>query len=371
MGIYDRDYVRDQRAGAGAPGRERGTLARRARGFSFTTWLIAINIAVAIIRLALGSFGHPVHVQTELTVDPATITQLRESQDYFVSWAPPNTTNPGRTSGTLLYRTLFDVASDGSIRPVGKADYKVMDPLERFGHFSTATGFARLEVWRLVTFQFLHAGFMHLLFNMFGLWVFGRIVEEQLGGKRYLAFYLTCGIFGGLLYLVLNLAGVLGLRLPGALNVQITTSLVGASAGVFGVLMACAYIAPKTIVQLIFPPIPIQMRYLVYGFFALSVWNLVIGSKNQGGEAAHVGGALAGYFFIRRAYLLNDFFEVFRRSSKPRKSPKPSRARTHASDAEIDTILDKISRDGIAGLSDEERKRLAEHSKSERQDRSH
>lgn len=159
--------------------------------------------------------------------------------------------------------------------------------------------------------------------------------------------------------------------LAGALNVQITTSLVGASAGVFGVLMACAYIAPKTIVQLIFPPIPIQMRYLVYGFFALSVWNLVIGSKNQGGEAAHVGGALAGYFFIRRAYLLNDFFEVFRRSTKPRQGTKRHRAGVRNSDAEIDSILDKISRDGIAGLSDEERKRLAEHSKSERQDRSH
>ena len=371
MGIYDREYVRNERTGAARSTRH--AITRRTLGLSITSWLIIANVAIALLRLTFGNMGHPVLIDRMFHdgVDPTAYIQIIEQPAVISALPLPQNVDPTRIVGNVLEKRLMGIARDGSQREIGRNIYRVMDPLERFGHFSTATGFARLEVWRLVTFQFLHAGFMHLLFNMFGLWVFGRIVEEQLGGKRYLAFYLTCGIFGGLLYLVLNLAGVLGLRLPGALNVQITTSLVGASAGVFGVLMACAYIAPKTIVQLIFPPIPIQMRYLVYGFFALSVWNLVIGSKNQGGEAAHVGGALAGYFFIRRAYLLNDFFEVFRRSSKPRKSPKPSRARTHASDAEIDTILDKISRDGIAGLSDEERKRLAEHSKSERQDRSH
>jgi membrane associated rhomboid family serine protease len=362
MGIYDREYAREHRGS----GSSRGPIGRSARsrsGVSVTVWLIAINVAVALLRVSLSQVGHPVHVYTELKVDSSTITQLRESTDYYQASSTATPPNATRVAGTMLYRTLHDVASDGSIRTVGHAAYKVMDPLERFGHFSTATGFAQLEVWRLVTFQFIHAGFFHLLFNMFGLWVFGRIVEEQLGGKRYLAFYLTCGIFGGLLYLALNLAGVLGLRLPGALDVQITTSLVGASAGVFGVLMACAYIAPKAIVQLLFPPIPIQMRYLVYGFLGLAIWNLVTGAQNQGGEAAHVGGALAGYFFIRRAYLLNDFFEVFRRSSKP-----AARSRT-ASDADIDRILDKVSRDGLASLSDKERQELAKASRSRRDPR--
>src|SRR5205085_6231520 len=131
------------------------------------------------------------------------------------------------------------------------------DPLERFGHFSTykislAGG---LEFWRFLTFQFLHANLMHVGFNMLGLYIFGGMVEEALGRKKYLAFYLTCGIFGALMYLLLNAAGYFWIeklhqtRIPGLLFNKLDTHLVGASAGVLGVIMACAYIAPSMQVQ--------------------------------------------------------------------------------------------------------------------------
>lgn len=352
MGIHDREYTRQPQRGGGF-GRGGG------RMLTVTTWLIIVNVGIALLQLTMSQVGRPVAFYKELTVPIESITRLSESRDFLTGPQPAGGADPTRVVGNVLYKQLVDVGPDGLPRPVGRMYYRVMDPLERLGHFSTATGFAQLEVWRLVTFQFLHAGFWHLFFNMFGLWVFGRIVEEQLGGKKYLAFYLVCGIFGGLLYLVLNLAGVLGLKLPGALTVQVTTPLVGASAGVFGVLMACAYIAPKAVVQLLFPPIPIEMRYLAYAFLGLAVWNLVTGKQNAGGEAAHVGGALAGFFFIRRVYLLNDFFDVFqRKSTSAGAKRKPSKTDAR-SDAEIDRILDKVSRDGLASLTDKEKKALS------------
>jgi membrane associated rhomboid family serine protease len=196
---------------------------------------------------------------------------------------------------------------------------------------------------------------------MFALWIFGPLVEQQLGRKRYLAFYLVCGIFGGLMYLVLNLVGSLGVAMPGALRVEIHTPLVGASAGVFGVLMACAYIAPRAIVRLLFPPIALQMRWFVYGYFVIALWNLLREGNNQGGDAAHVGGALAGYFFIRRPHLLRDFFDILGDSRKKPERHAPARAA-----GEIDAILDKINRDGLGALSEAEKRTLAEHSRRER-----
>ena len=83
---------------------------------------------------------------------------------------------------------------------------RMVDPFFYYGHFSTDYLFG-LEVWRLITFQFLHGSMTHLFFNLFGLWIFGSLVEQTLGSKKYLAFYLVCGIFGGLMYLLLNLMG--------------------------------------------------------------------------------------------------------------------------------------------------------------------
>ncbi|GIW74412.1 MAG: hypothetical protein KatS3mg103_0934 [Phycisphaerales bacterium] len=197
-----------------------------------------------------------------------------------------------------------------------------------WGHFSTLRALFGLEVWRFVTFQFLHANLLHLAFNMIGIWFLGRLVEDQLGPKKYLAFYLVCGIFGGLMYLLLNLAGtILGVRVPGVLLNDPATPLIGASAGVFGVVMACAYIAPNAVIQLLLPPIPMRMKTFAYGYVALTAVMLLMGSANAGGEAAHLGGAIAGFYFIRNSHLLMDFFDVFKDSRKPdrRQRSPPSR----------------------------------------------
>lgn len=360
MGIYDREYYREDRGrrGGGAPG------VARLRMLSVTAWLIIINVAVFVLQMGMGNLGVPVQLARDFEPGIATPDPeyLKTSADYVSSSGAPLTTADTRTVGRGMYKPLFEAKPDSRPVVVGRDVFVSMDPLSAYGHFSTFTGFRKVEVWRLVTFQFLHGSPLHIFFNMFALWIFGPLVEQQLGRKRYLAFYLICGIFGGLMYLLLNLIGAIGVSMPGALQVEIYTPLIGASAGVFGVLMACAYIAPRAVVRLLFPPISIQMRWFVYGYFAIALGNLVLAGHNQGGDAAHVGGALAGYFFIRRPHLLRDFFDVFGDSRKKPVEPAASPQR----DGEIDAILDKINRDGLASLSDSEKRTLAEHSRRER-----
>lgn len=260
--------------------------------------------------------------------------------------------------------------------------------LYQWGHFSTYEGFQRLQVWRLVTFQFLHdpSSIMHLAFNMFGMWVFGGIVEEALGRRKYLAFYLVCGIFGGLMYLLLNLAGAfLPFQLPGFLFANPKTPLIGASAGVFGVIMACAYVAPTMRVQFILIPITLTMKTMAYLYVGFAVLNLLLGGGNAGGDAAHVGGAIAGAYFIRNSHLLLDFFDVLNDSrtkgaggkKRPRKgggrrAPRSAQPREYAKlareEAEIDAILAKIQDEGIGSLTAKEKKLLAKDTERKRRE---
>ena len=292
MGIYDRDYVRNE-----TPRRPNriGAMGR----VSVNKWLIIINVGIFVIA--------------------ALAPRTQEFQGRMV------------------------------------------DPFFFYGHFSTDTLFG-LEVWRLITFQFLHdnRSIIHLFFNMFGLWIFGSMVEQTLGSRKYLAFYLVCGIFGGLMYLLLNLMGTWQINLPGALAIRPDTPLIGASAGVFGVIMACAYIAPNSIVQLLFPPIPLKMKWMAYGYVGLALFNLLSKGSNAGGDAAHIGGAIAGAFFVRNHHLLSDFFDVLSDSRKTASSSRGRRRRfSSANEAEIDRILAKVSTQGLGSLTEPEKRTLA------------
>jgi len=141
---------------------------------------------------------------------------------------------------------------------------------------------------------------------------------------------------------------------------------VGASAGVFGVIVACAYIAPDLRVQLIFPPIPMRLKVMAYAYVGLAAINLFFGSSNAGGEAAHLGGAISGFFLIRNSHVLRDFFDVFGNSRKPKPSKakvrlvrdEPDKPVQDPFDAEVDRILAKIQQVGSQGLSDSEKQTL-------------
>ncbi len=164
-------------------------------------------------------------------------------------------------------------------------------PISRWGYFSVTTAVQQFQVWRFITFQFLHANLDHVVFNMLSLFFFGPIVESYLGSRRFIPFYLLCGIGGAILYMLL-LAGHFRIGGPGV-------PLVGASAGIFGVLIAAALIAPNATVlfMMIFP---MPLRTLAWLFIAFAVYQILLSGHNAGGEAAHLGGAAVGWLLMQR-----------------------------------------------------------------------
>ena len=144
--------------------------------------------------------------------------------------------------------------------------------------------------WQLVTYGFLHdtRSLMHIVFNMLMLWMFGRDLERLMGPRRFLTYYMTCVVGAGLVQL---LVGVMqGWGVP----------TVGASGGVFGILLAYGMAFPNRMIMLIFPPIPLKAKYFV---ILLGLFELYIGfSGGNNGVAnfAHLGGMLFGFMLLRR-----------------------------------------------------------------------
>jgi membrane associated rhomboid family serine protease len=357
MGIYDREYVRvGPRSQSGL-----GSL----RFISVNSWIIIINVVVFLLGRTLFSQPSEWVVQAvygeRVTDAQKAMAQVDRSTTLAASARYPTYSHP-------IYAPVLGADGRPVIGPmnrpivdrVGQELFLRMPLLEGLGHFSTLRGFFGLELWRFITFQFLHANGTHIFFNMFGLWVFGGMVEQYLGSRRYAAFYLTCGIFGAVSYLLLNLLGHAvqhawpGAAVPGVLIDEIWTPLVGASAGVFGVILACAYIAPDAIILVYL--VPLRLKIFAYGYVALAAINLLRGGANAGGDAAHMGGAIAGFFFIRNAHLLRDFFDVFggRGESRP------------PGGGEVDRILDKVQGQGLASLTPAEKRTLRQATERQR-----
>jgi hypothetical protein len=165
-----------------------------------------------------------------------------------------------------------------------------------------------------------------------------------------------------------------GVRIPGLLFNDTTMPLVGASAGVFGVIVACAYIEPRQQVFLMFIPVGIPLPIFAYGYVLFSLINLLTGGSNAGGDAAHVGGAIAGYYFIRHSHLLRDFFDVFgdsRATGGKRAARKAARSARKGGppEAEVDRVLAKVNKEGLGSLNDTERKVLEADTDRRRKER--
>ena len=171
--------------------------------------------------------------------------------------------------------------------------------LKLLGYFSRYAAIDHLQFWRFITFQFLHADLGHLIFNMISLYSFGKFVEAVLGRVRYFAFYLICGV-----------AGAAGYLLLAQLQVLVSSPfvpMVGASAGVFGVLIGAARVAPNLQMQLLFPPVVMNIRTMAWCFVGIAVITIATQMRNAGGEAAHLGGAAMGALLISNPGLLKVF----------------------------------------------------------------
>ena len=140
--------------------------------------------------------------------------------------------------------------------------------------------------WQLVTYAFLHADLNHIFFNMLALLMFGAPLEYTWGTKRFVQFYFVCVIGAGLTYLAW------------AALMHIESPVIGASGGVFGLLLAYGMLFPKQRVMLLFPPIPMDARTLVIGYGVLELLLGVMGTGNIA-HFAHLGGMLFGWLMIR------------------------------------------------------------------------
>jgi membrane associated rhomboid family serine protease len=180
---------------------------------------------------------------------------------------------------------------------------------------------------QIVTHMFMHGGFWHIFFNMYALYIFGQVLENVWGPKRFFIFYIVCGLGAALthetviafqynhlaqslspenLELVLNEGTAYFNKGQGfvdptmqSLQILLNTPTVGASGAIFGVLLAFGVLFPNTQLMLLFPPIPIKAKYLVIGYGALELYLAVTAPGSNIAHAAHLGGMLFGYILIR------------------------------------------------------------------------
>ena len=338
------------------------------------------RIPVWAVR-SVNTDGVPIYTKYLLT-EKGPITDLMGQPTNRLLVLASSVEDTGHQAGAVGTITIRDASGNTQRQDVLLLqEVSIGGPLFVYGYFSTSTalitidkyvGLRGFEFWRFISFQFLHANLTHLLFNMIGLYFFGVLVEQYLGSKRYLAFYLLCGIIGACAYLLLNFAGwtvfsLTGRELPVLLVNDPGTPLIGASAGVYGVVIASAFLVPNQRVLLFFV-IPMKLSTLAYGLVAVALFSVIIGTTNAGGEAAHIGGALAGYWLIRRPHLLHGFFDFLGRYDPTSRSGAAYRAgrlrsRGATADADIDRILAKIHDQGLQSLTAKEKKALREASK--------
>lgn len=141
--------------------------------------------------------------------------------------------------------------------------------------------------WQLLTYGFLHGNTTHIFFNMFGLWMFGRDLEQFMGSQRFLIYFLVCVVGAGIVQLIV--AAFQGGLYP----------TVGASGGVFGILLAYGLTFPNRIVVPLFPPIPMRAITFVFIYGALELYLGVSGGAPGVANFAHLGGMLFGFLLIQ------------------------------------------------------------------------
>ena len=233
-----------------------------------------------------------------------------------------------------------------------------------------------LKPWTLVTYFFTHERFFHILFNMLFLYWFGRIIYEFLGNNKLIILYILGGLIGGLLFiLIYNLVPYYSNRVDNSI-------LIGASAGVFAVVVGAATYMPNYTFFLLFLG-PVKIKYIAIFYVLLSFFN--IDGSNAGGELSHLGGAFIGFFYVQQLRKGNDFGQpiiqflnfvksLFKPSPKIKVSYKSKKQKTQTkktnvtkdtgiSQDEIDIILDKISEGGYESLTKEEKQKLFDASK--------
>lgn len=210
-----------------------------------------------------------------------------------------------------------------------------------------ASLFMMLQLWRLVTYQFLHGGLFHILFNMLGLFFLGPSLERHWGGKRFLHFYLGCGVAGGLFYLLLV-----------AVKFLPPFPMVGASGAILGVLAACAILFPQFIIFIFLFPVPIRVAAIL--FTVIYLFAVISRGPNAGGDAAHLAGMAAGAF-----YVFSHSWRTGLKSKIQSRMWERKIAAERSLQVEVDRILEKVHEHGLHSLTSKEKRLLKQATEAE------
>lgn len=192
----------------------------------------------------------------------------------------------------MVFDNSYQLTDKLALHPIDKSPYPNLDK-------------ATFKPYQLITHMFAHGGFMHILFNMFGLYVFGSVLERIWGGKRFLFCYLLSGLGAAALHLAVqhfrfeHYSTMLDTERGVRLYVASLSSSVGASGAVMGILAAFAYLFPNT-PMLIFPfPFPIKMVYLAIIYVGIDLFGgLAQSSGDNVAHFAHLGGAITGFILV-------------------------------------------------------------------------
>lgn len=268
-------------------------------------------------------------------------------------------------------------------------------------HFFLASEF---HIYQFVTYMFLHGGFTHILFNMFALWMFGSVIERVWGPKKFLFYYICCGVGAGFTqelvqYITYSMEGIAAYQYVNAGGVQMTTdayinlwTTIGASGAVYGILLAFGMIFPNERLFIIPFPFPIKAKWLIVGYIAIELFSAMSGPGDGVAHMAHLGGMLFGFLLIRYWQKHPDssagfgrsrgqeFFDNLKRkydarqnqqhmkaehtSAPRRETDEEYNARQRKNQEEVDAILDKIRKSGYDSLTKEEKKKLFDQSRN-------
>jgi len=184
---------------------------------------------------------------------------------------------------------------------------------ETFALFYPTSPFFR--IWQPLTYMFIHGGFWHIFFNMYMLWIFGSVVENIIGSKKFLMFYIICGLGAAAVHYGVNALQIQHFIDGGAADaiskiVRIkSTPTVGASGALYGVLIAYAMLFPDSRLTLLFPPVTLSAKWMVIIFAGIELVTGVLLTRDGIAHFAHLGGMLAGFLLImmwRKSHRLFD-----------------------------------------------------------------
>lgn len=273
-------------------------------------------------------------------------------------------------AGVFLIQIIFDSISFGGVPGWYILNrYFALNPITGIDSAGMPYNF---KIWQFLTYQFMHGDFTHILFNMFMLWMFGMELENILGSRKFLIYYLLCGFGAGLFQLFLA-----------PLFSESLAPTIGASGAVFGIMIAFAMFFPDRYIFLYFL-IPIKAKYLIA--FLVVIEFLSVNEPTLVAHLAHIGGAVTGFLFIlidrRYNFQFRNIFSTYHKKSnfkfssrfrKPSFSKDIEEAEFYDIDSkskeeeitqeEIDRILDKISQSGYKNLTEREKRILFEASK--------